>query len=56
VGSLEGNIEEAMGGLPFSLAFVMVKESFVVPALFFQLESTANKKDSCGGTTLTTLN
>ena len=36
---------------PFSLAFVMVKESFAVPASFFYLESAANKKDS-GGTTL----
>ena len=28
---------------PFSLAFIMVKESFVVPAIFFYLES-ANKR------------
>ena len=34
VGSLAGYIGEAMDGPPFSLAFVMVKESFVVPAIF----------------------
>jgi hypothetical protein len=28
---------------PFSLAFVMVKESFVVPARLFYLASKANK-------------
>ncbi len=28
---------------PFSLAFVMVKESFVVPAILFYLASNANK-------------
>ncbi len=28
---------------PFSLAFVMVKESFVVPARIFYLASDANK-------------
>jgi hypothetical protein len=28
---------------PFSLAFVMVKESFVVPAILFYLASDANK-------------
>jgi hypothetical protein len=28
---------------PFSLAFVMVKESFVVPARLFYLASNANK-------------
>jgi hypothetical protein len=31
-----------MDGPPFCLAFVMVKESFVVPAIFFYLESAAN--------------
>ncbi len=39
VGSLAGYIGEAMNGPPFCLAFVMVKESFVVPAIFFYLES-----------------
>ncbi len=28
---------------PFSLAFVMVKESFVVPTILFYLASDANK-------------
>jgi hypothetical protein len=28
---------------PFSLAFVMVKESFIVPAILFYLASDANK-------------
>ena len=28
---------------PFSLTFVMVKKSFDVPAIFFCLESAANK-------------
>ena len=32
-----------MDELPFSLAFVMVKESFVVPARLFYLASDANK-------------
>ena len=35
VGSLAGYIGEAMGKPPFSLAFVMVKESVAVPAIFF---------------------
>jgi hypothetical protein len=50
VGSLTGYIGEAMNGPPFSLAFVMVKESFVFPAIFFYLESAATNKDR-GGTT-----
>ena len=33
-----------MDGPPFFLAFVMVKERFVVPAIFFYLESAANKR------------
>ncbi len=37
VGSLAGYIGEAMDGPPFCLAFVMVKESFVVPTIFFYL-------------------
>ena len=40
--SLAGYIGEAIDKPPFSLAFVMVKESVVVPAVFFYLESTAN--------------
>ncbi len=32
----------------FSLAFVMVKESVVVPAVFFYLESAINKKKQGG--------
>jgi hypothetical protein len=44
VGSLAGYIGEAMDGPPCSLAFVMVKESFIVPAIFFYLESAANKR------------
>ena len=36
-----------MDGLPFCLAFVMVKESVVVPAIFFYLDSAA-KKDRGG--------
>ncbi len=44
VSSLAGYIGEAMDGLPFSLAFVMVKERFVVPAIFFYLESAVNKR------------
>ncbi len=43
-----------MDGPPFCLAFVMVKESVVVPAILFYLESAANKKDK-GGTTLSTV-
>jgi hypothetical protein len=43
VGSLAGYIGEAMDGPPFSLAFVMVKESFVVPAIFFYGYSVAPK-------------
>jgi hypothetical protein len=35
VGSLTGYIGEAMDKPPFSLAFVMVKESFAVPAILF---------------------
>ncbi len=31
---------------PFSLAFVMVKESFAVPAILFYLASDANKNKS----------
>jgi hypothetical protein len=30
-----------MEELPFNFAFVMVKESFVIPAILFYLESTA---------------
>ncbi len=41
-----------MDGPPFCLAFVMVKESFVVPAIFFYLESAANKIKDKGRTTL----
>jgi hypothetical protein len=44
VGSLAGYIGEAMNKPPLSLAFVMVKESFVIPAICFYLESTANKR------------
>ena len=44
MGSLAGYIWEAMDGPPFSLAYVMVKESFLVPAIFFYLESAANKR------------
>jgi hypothetical protein len=29
---------------PLSLAFVMVKESLGIPAIFFYLESAANKR------------
>jgi hypothetical protein len=43
VGSLTGYIEEAMDGPPFIPAFVMVKESFVVPAIFFYLESAGGR-------------
>jgi hypothetical protein len=32
-----------MDELPFSLAFVMVKESFAGPAILFYLASNANK-------------
>ncbi len=44
VGFLAGYIGEAMDKPPFSLAFVMVTESFVVLAIFFYLESAANKR------------
>ncbi len=44
VGSLTGYIGEAMDEPPFSLAFVMVKESFAVPAILFYLASDANKR------------
>ena len=40
-GSLVGYIREAMEEPPFSFAFVMVKESFVIPAILFYLESVA---------------
>ncbi len=43
IGSLTGYIGEAMDKPPFSLAFVIVKESFVVPARLFYLASDANK-------------
>ncbi len=43
VGSPTGYIGEAMDEPPFSLAFVMVKKSFVVPAILFYLASNANK-------------
>ena len=35
VGSVTGYIGEAMDEPPFSLAYVMVKESFAVPAVLF---------------------
>ncbi len=38
-----GYIGGAMDEPPFSLAFVMVKESFVVPAIFFYLAATLTK-------------
>ena len=34
-----------MDGPPFCLAFVMVKDSFVVPAIFFYLERAPLTKD-----------
>jgi hypothetical protein len=43
VGSLAGYIGETMDGPPLCLAFVIVKE-FVVPAIFFYLESATNKR------------
>ncbi len=43
VGSLTGYILEAIDEPPFSLAFVMVKESFVVPTILFYLASDATK-------------
>ena len=43
VGSLTSYIEEAMDEPPFSLALVMVKESFAGPAILFYLASDANK-------------
>jgi hypothetical protein len=45
IGSFAGYIGEAMDEPPLSLAFVMVKESFVIPAIFFYLESAANKNN-----------
>jgi hypothetical protein len=53
VGFLPGHIGEAMGKLPFSLAFFLVKESFIFPAIFFYLENAANNNKR--GTTLTFL-
>jgi hypothetical protein len=44
VGSLTGYIREAMDEPPFSLAFVMVKERFAVPAILFYLASNATKR------------
>ncbi len=44
IGSLTGYMGEAMDEPPFSLAFVMVKESFAVPAILFYLASDANKR------------
>ena len=44
VGSLAGYIGEAMDEPPFSLVFIMAKESFVVPTIFFYVESAANKR------------
>ena len=44
VGSLTGYTGEAMDEPPFSLAFVVVTESFVVLAIFFYLEIAANKR------------
>ncbi len=44
VGFLAGYIWEATDKPPFSLAFVVVTESFVVLAVFFYLESAANKR------------
>jgi hypothetical protein len=35
---------------PFSLAFVMVKESFVVPAILFYIGAPLVTKDGGGGT------
>jgi hypothetical protein len=43
VGSLTGNIGEAMDEPPFSLAFVMVKESLAVPAILFYLAAMLTK-------------
>ncbi len=43
VGSLTGYIGEAPDEPPFSLAFIMVKESFAGPTLLFYLASDANK-------------
>jgi hypothetical protein len=34
----------------FSLAFIIVKESFVAPAICFYLESATNSKDGGGAT------
>ncbi len=39
VSSLAGYIGEAIDGPPFSLAFVVVKESVVVPTIFFYIVS-----------------
>jgi hypothetical protein len=45
VGSLAGYMGEAVDEPPFSLAFVMVKESFVIPAILYCLASNANKRE-----------
>ena len=44
VGSFAGYIGEAMDEPTFSLAFDMVKENFVVPTIFFYLESAEKQK------------
>ncbi len=44
LGSLSGYIGEAMDEMLSCLAFIMVKESFVIPAILFNLASHANKK------------
>ena len=43
ISSLTGYIGEAMDKPPFSLAFFVVKESFVAPARLFYPASDANK-------------
>ena len=50
VGSLARYIGKAMNKPTFSLASIMVKESFDVPAIFFYRKSAANKNKR--GTTL----
>ena len=48
ISSLAGYIMEAMNQPLFGLAFIMVKESFVIPTIFFYLASAAIK-DRVGG-------
>ena len=44
IGFLADYIGEAMDKPPFSLTLVMVKESFVVPVIFFYQERAATKR------------